>query len=110
MLKQKLLTQLKNELQNLKTQKPLAIHPTTETDLKKALNNILRDIYNETNPITYTLKNGILTIKPKNNPNHIYGTINISNFPQPIQENIIHATENYIKTLNDIYFTTEAIK
>lgn len=110
MLKQKLLTQLKNELQNLQAQKPLPIHPTTEADLKKALNNILRDIYNEENPITHTLKNGILTIKPKNNPNHIYGTININNFPQPIQENIIHATENYIKTLNDIYFITEAIK
>ena len=110
MLKQKLLTQLKNELQNLKTQKTTPLHPLTETDLKKALNNILRDIYNETNPITHTLKNGILTIKPKNNPNHIYATINISNFPKPIQENIIHATENYIKQLNDIYFTTEAIK
>ena len=110
MLKQKLLEQLKTELKNIQAQKPSPINPTTETDLKKALNNILRDIYNETNPIIYTHKNGILTIKPKNNPNHIYGTINISNFPQPIQENIIHATENYIKTLNDIYFTTEAIK
>lgn len=110
MLKQKLLEQLKTEIQHLEKQNKPAIYDVKDSDLKTALNNILRNIYDETNPITHTLKNGILTIKPKNNPNHIYGTINISNFPKPIQENIIYATENYIKQLNDIYFTTEAIK